>query len=99
MSQAPPRPQARRLTLNTDGRHHPLVNAGAAYTLVAGVVSLVLGLLNVASTLGAILGITGFLFGMLAQMLSATRAERMIIVTGITASFVGMGLGIAHGGF
>ena len=99
MSQAPARPQARRLTLDTDGRRHALVNAGAAYTVVAGVVSLVLGLMNVASTLGAALGITGFVVGMIAQMMSATRAERMFIVTGVTASFVGMGLGLAHGGF
>lgn len=98
MSQAPPRAQERerRLALS---KGHPMVNAGAAYTVVAGVVSLVLGLLNVVSTLGAILGVTGFIVGMVAQMMSATRGERMFIVCGITASFVGMGLGIAHGGF
>ena len=99
MSQAPARPQARRLTLNTDGKRHTLINVAAAYTVVAGVTALVLGLLNVASTVGAILGVTGFVLGLFGQMMSATRAERMVIVFGITASFVGMGLGIAHGGF
>ncbi|HEX5190617.1 MAG TPA: hypothetical protein VFW16_13805 [Streptosporangiaceae bacterium] len=73
--------------------------AAAGYTLVAGIVSTVLGLLTVAHIVGTILGLTAFLVGLLAQMLSATRYERMVIVTGIVAAFVGMGLGFAHGGF
>jgi hypothetical protein len=76
-----------------------MLSAGAAYTVLAGLTSVVLGLLDTASTAGAILGVTGFIIGIIAQMLSVTRAERMFIVVGITASFVGMGLGIAHGGF
>lgn len=99
MSEAPARSQARRLTLNSDVRQRPMLTAGAAYTVLAGLVSIVLGLLDTASTVGAILGVTGFVVGIIAQMLSVTRAERMFIVVGITASFVGMGLGIAHGGF
>jgi hypothetical protein len=46
-----------------------------------------------------IFGITGFAVGIFAQMLSATREERIFIVFGVVASFVGMGLGLAHGGF
>jgi hypothetical protein len=99
VSEAPARSQARRLTLNSDVRQRPMLIAGAAYTVLGGVTSIVLGLLDTASTAGAILGVTGFVIGMIAQMLSVTRAERMFIVVGITASFVGMGLGIAHGGF
>ncbi len=102
MSQAParPRPLARHLSPHPEGRGgHPLVIAAAGYTLVAGVVSMVLGLLSLAHVLGTILGVTGFVIGLVAQMLSATRIERMVIVTGIVASFVGMGLGLAHGGF
>ena len=34
-----------------------------------------------------------------AQMISATREERVLIVTGIIAGFVGLALGLAHGGF
>ena len=48
---------------------------------------------------GTILGVTGMVVGLLAQMMSATRAERMVIVFGIVASFVGMALGFGHGGF
>ena len=101
MSQAParPRPRARLFTLNTDGRRHPLINAGAAYTIGAGLASFVLGMLSLNHFVGTLLGVTGFIVGLLAQMASATRAERMFIIFGIVASFVGMGLGFAHGGF
>jgi hypothetical protein len=101
VSQAParPRPRAPQLRLNTDGQQHRLINAAAAYSVIAGLTSLVLGLLILSHLIGTILGVTGMAIGLLAQMMSATRAERMIIVFGITASFVGMGLGFAHGGF
>jgi hypothetical protein len=101
VSQAParPRPRARHFTLNTDGQRHTLINLAAAFTVVAGLVSFVLGMMNQQHLIGSILGVAGFVAGMVAQMLSATRAERMIIVFGIVASFVGMGLGFAHGGF
>ena len=101
MSQAPARPStiARHLTLNTDGKRHPLLNAAAAYTVVAGLVSLVLGMLAIQHIAGTILGVTGMMIGLLGQMMSATRAERMVIVFGIVASFVGMALGFGHGGF
>jgi ABC-type lipoprotein release transport system permease subunit len=32
-------------------------------------------------------------------MISATRNERIVIVTGMIAGFVGACLGLAHGGF
>ena len=100
MSQAPARPRARHVSLDPHGQgSHPLVWAAAGYTLVAGVVSMVLGLLTVAHVLGTILGVTAFIIGLVAQMMSATRNERMVIVAGIVAAFVGMGLGFAHGGF
>lgn len=90
---------ARHFTLNTDGKRHPLLNAAAAYTVIAGLASLVIGMLNREHLAGSILGLTGMIVGLLAQMMSATRAERIVIVFGIVASFVGMGLGFAHGGF
>jgi len=37
--------------------------------------------------------------GLYAQMISATREERIVIVTGIIAGFVGLALGLAHGAF
>jgi hypothetical protein len=95
------RPTARlpRFTLNTDGKRHTLLNAMTVFSLVAGIVSFALGLIVSAHLAATVLGMAGFGIGLYAQMMSATRPERMLIVTGITASFVGMGLGIAHGGF
>jgi hypothetical protein len=99
-AQVRPQPRERHFSLNSQGQgRHPLVLAGAGYTVAAGVVSMVIGLLSLAHILGTILGVTGMIVGLLAQMMSATRNERMVIVTGIVASFVGMGLGFAHGGF
>lgn len=102
VSQAPARPRsrARQLSSRAEGEGgHPLIWTAAGYTLIAGVVSMVLGLLALAHVLGTILGVTAFVIGLTAQMMSATRVERMVIVTGVVAAFVGMGLGFAHGGF
>lgn len=88
-----------RLTLNTDGKRHPWINAAAAYSVIGGLASFIIGMLNQMHLVGTLLGVTGFVIGMVAQLVSATRVERMFIVFGIVASFVGMGLGFAHGGF
>jgi len=45
------------------------------------------------------MGGIGFGVGLAAQLNSATREERIVLVTGIIAAFVGMALGIGHGGF
>ena len=93
------RSRARHFTLNSDGQRHPVVNTAAAYAVLAGIASMVMGLLSVAHVPGSVLGVSAFLVGLGAQMMSATRDQRMIIICGIVAAFVGMGLGIAHGGF
>ncbi len=49
--------------------------------------------------MAAVTGLAGLLIGLVAQMMSATREERVIIVTGIIAAFIGLALGLAHGGF
>lgn len=98
-AQARPQSQTRHLTLSTDGKRHPLIDAAAAYTALAGLASFVIGMISREHMAGSILGLTGMVVGLIAQMMSATRAERIVIVFGIVASFVGMGLGFAHGGF
>ena len=96
------------ITLNSDGRSHPLVNVLAIFTLVLGLLSFVLGLVirNVPSAdstatniVTAVTGLVSLLVGLHAQMISATREERIVIVTGIIAGFVGLALGLAHGAF
>jgi hypothetical protein len=96
---APADRRAPRVTLNSDGQRHPLLNATAAFVVIAGVVSFVLGLIVKAHLPATILGMAAFGFGMLGQLYSATREERIILISGVVAGFVGLGLGIAHGGF
>lgn len=91
--------RAPRITLNSDGRRHPLLNAAAGFAIVAGVLSFALGLIVQLHLVATVLGMAAFGVGMLGQLLSATREERIFLVSGIVAGFVGMGLGIAHGGF
>ena len=96
-----------RISLNSDGQPHPIVNALTIFTLVVGLFSFVLGLVlrNAPLTgLGwaiatAATGLAAMLIGLYTQMISATREQRVLIVTGIIAGFVGMALGLAHGGF
>lgn len=103
MNQASARPaaqsRAHRPTLNSDGHRHPLLNLATAFTLLAGIASFVTGMIHASHIAAVALGISGFLIGLIAQMLSATREERLLIVPGIIFSFVGLALGLAHGGF
>lgn len=93
------RPHLPRVTLNSDGQRHPLLNSLTAVTFVAGVAAFVTGLIVSLHLAATVIGMAGFAVGLYAQMISATREERIFIVGGLVAAFIGMGLGIAHGGF
>lgn len=99
------RPRLPHLTLNDDGQPHPMENSLSLFTLVAGIVGCVLGFLAIQHGTGAWahvgatwLGLIAMIVGLPAQLFSATRSERMLIVTGLVAAFVGVCLGLAHGG-
>jgi len=104
------RSQARQhtshLTLNSDGRSHPVENVLAVSILAIGIASFVLGLVvrndtaagSAMAIAASATGLYSLIVGLYAQMVSATREERVIIVTGIIAGFVGLALGLAHGG-
>jgi hypothetical protein len=96
---APTQPGRLRLTLNSDGQRHPVLNAVAVFTLVVGVAAFAIGLYRSQHVIPSVLGIVAFGVGLIGQLMSATREQRVLLVTGIVAGFVGMGLGIAHGGF
>jgi RsiW-degrading membrane proteinase PrsW (M82 family) len=96
------------VTLNSDGQPHLLVNILTIFTLVVGLVSFVLGLIirNVPNAdskamalTAAVTGLVCLLVGLYAQMISATREQRVLIVTGLVAGFVGLALGLGYGGF
>ena len=88
-----------RISLNSDGQRHTLLNAVTAFTFFAGIAAFVLGIVVRLHLAATIIGIVAFGVGLVAQMNSATREERIFIVAGLVAGFVGLGLGIAHGGF
>ena len=94
-----------RVTLNSDGQRHPLENVLTLFTLAAGLVACVTGFLaNYSVTqpwahiIATWLGLAALLVGLYSQLVSATRQERMLIVTGLVAAFVGVCLGLANGG-
>ena len=92
-------PRVPRVSLNSDGQRHPIENGLAVFTLVAGAVSFATGWVVSQHMIATITGAASRLGGLYAQLISATRAERMGIVTGLVAGFVGAALGVAHGGF
>jgi hypothetical protein len=92
-------PHLPHVTLNSDGRPHPLINTLTLITLVFGIVSFTLGFIVRAHLAASVTGLVALAIGLYAQMMSETREERMLIVTGLVAAFVGVSLGFAHGGF
>jgi hypothetical protein len=93
------RPRSDWTTLNTDGRRHPVLNAATVGIFVLGLVAFALGLVVKAHFAATVTGIVAFAGGLIVQLNSATRNQRILIITGVIAGFVGMGLGIGHGGF
>ena len=92
--------------LNTDGQPHPVENILTVFTLLVGLVSFVLGMIVRNAHTGAavvitatVTGLVACLVGLYAQMISATRNQRILIVTGIIAGFVGLAIGLSKGGF
>jgi hypothetical protein len=88
-----------RLTLNSDGQRHPVLNAMTVFTFVVGIVAFALGLIKHDHLPATVIGIIAFCTGLVAQMFSATREQRIFIMAGVVAAFVGLGLGVGHGGF
>jgi hypothetical protein len=78
---------------------HPLHDAIAVLTLVLGLVAALSGLSPGLHAVGAWVGVAGLAAGAYNQMTSESTPERFITVTGLGLSFVGVMLGIAHGGW
>jgi len=73
---------------------------------VVGLVSFALGMIvrNTHTSAAVVIittatGLLACLVGLYVQMISATREQRILIVTGIIAGFVGLALGLSKGGF
>ena len=92
--------------LNSDGQPHPVENFMAVLTLLLGLISFILGMIIRNAHTGAAVivtatatGLVACLVGLYVQMISATREQRILIVAGIIAGFVGLALGLSKGGF
>ena len=99
--------QPRSHILNSDGQPHTVLNVMTIFTLVDGLISFAIGLFirNAPGAAAAwhiiatATGLAAILVGLYAQMISATREQRVLIVAGMIAGFVGLALGLSKGGF
>jgi uncharacterized membrane protein HdeD (DUF308 family) len=92
--------------LNSDGQRHPVQNVLTIFTLVVGLISFVLGLIvrnahpgEAVHIIATATGLLAILVGLCVQMVSSNRNQRVLIVTGIIAGFVGLAIGVSRGGF
>jgi hypothetical protein len=83
----------------TERRTHPREASFAVITLVTGVIAFFSGAVHDSHLVAVCVGIGAFLFGLYSQLVSATTGERWVNVIGIGLAFVGVGLGLSHGGF
>jgi hypothetical protein len=100
------RTRPRQNILNSDGQQHRVENILTLFTLVVGLVSFVLGMIVRNAHTGPAVyitatatGLLAMVVGLYAQMVSATREQRILIVTGMIAGFVGLAIGLSRGGF
>ena len=92
--------------LNSDGHPHPVQNALVISVLLVGLVSFVVGLIvrnahtsPAVHIIATVTGLYALLLGLYLQMVSSTREQRVLIVAGIIAGFVGLAIGLSKGGF
>ncbi len=86
-------------SLNEDGQRHPVENTLTVITFVAGLLAFAVGWVVRLHLLATVLALVSMVVGLYTQLISATRPQRIIIITGVVAAFVGGCLAVAHGGF
>ncbi|GAA4659206.1 MULTISPECIES: hypothetical protein [Streptomyces] len=84
--------------LDTDGKPHPVENTFAAATIVLGVVAFVTAMFHDLHLISSWTGLVGIVTGAWGQFISATTAERFVLIIGLGAAAMGFFLGMAHGG-
>jgi hypothetical protein len=75
-----------------------LENGLVAFTIVSGLIAFATGWVVALHSIATILAVASMVVGMYAQLVSSNRDQRIVIVTGLVAAFVGGALGISHGG-
>jgi hypothetical protein len=84
---------------NQKHERHQRETSLALLTIAGGLVAFVCGIVPAAHLVAVCVGLVTFLSGLYSQLVSATTAERWVNVIGIGLAFVGLGLGLSHGGF
>jgi hypothetical protein len=80
-------------------RRGTLVENGlVAFTIVSGLLAFAAGWVVALHSIATILAVASMVVGLYAQLVSSNRDQRIVIVTGLVAAFVGGALAIAHGG-
>ncbi|MFF8832080.1 hypothetical protein [Streptomyces sp. NPDC015131] len=82
----------------TDGKPHPLQDTLMAVTLVLGVLAFVTAQFHSLHLISSWAGLVGVVTGGYGQFISETTRERTVLIIGMGASAIGLGLGMAHGG-
>jgi hypothetical protein len=75
-----------------------LENGLVAFTIVSGLIAFATGWVVALHSIATILAVASMVVGLYAQLVSSNREQRIVIVTGLVAAFVGGALAIAHGG-
>ena len=73
-------------------------NGLVAFTIVSGLIAFAIGWVVALHSIATVLAVASMIVGMYAQLVSSSREQRILIVTGLVAAFVGGALAIAHGG-
>jgi hypothetical protein len=82
----------------TPSTHHQRQQLLTYITLAIGAVALVLGFIDSAHVVGAILGAVGVVLGFYCQLTSENTSQRWMDVLGTGGAAIGLGLSLAHGG-
>ena len=73
-------------------------NGLVAFTNVTGLIAFTIGWVVTLHSIATVLAVASMVVGLYAQLVSTNRDQRIVIVTGLVAAFVGGALAIAHGG-
>ncbi len=82
-----------------EAKRQPVQLLLSVFNLVAGIAAFPLGLVVHLHLAATVLGIASMVVGLCLQMISITREQRIVLMAGVVPAFVGVCLGIAHGGF
>jgi hypothetical protein len=80
-------------------RRRTMVENGlVVFTIVTGLLAFATGWVVALHSIATILALASMVVGLYAQLVSNNRDQRIVIVTGLVAAFVGGALAISHGG-